>query len=135
MNLCRRSGDIRIVIVPHQNVQLLAVACSGRVHVGRGGYARLHHIIQGKTAGTLRPYPNSISQIATFAVPAQHAEETEDIEHRLIDAVRSELAKSREGRLILELCEAAARAEGFSRLELMATLSGRPRATARVAKL
>lgn len=29
------------------------------------------------------------------------------------------------GRLILQLCEAAARAEGFRRLELMATLSGR----------
>lgn len=29
------------------------------------------------------------------------------------------------GRLILELCEAAARAEGFTRVELMATLSGR----------
>lgn len=29
------------------------------------------------------------------------------------------------GRLILQLCEAAARAEGFSRVELMATLSGR----------
>jgi GNAT superfamily N-acetyltransferase len=29
------------------------------------------------------------------------------------------------GRLILGLCEAAARSEGFSRLELMATLSGR----------
>jgi len=30
------------------------------------------------------------------------------------------------GRLILELCEAAARAEGFRRLELMGTMSGRP---------
>jgi GNAT superfamily N-acetyltransferase len=30
------------------------------------------------------------------------------------------------GRLILQLCEAAARAEGFSRLELMGTMSGRP---------
>ena len=30
------------------------------------------------------------------------------------------------GRLILELCERAAKAEGFIRLELMATLSGRP---------
>jgi GNAT superfamily N-acetyltransferase len=30
------------------------------------------------------------------------------------------------GRLILELCEDAAGAEGFRRLELMATLSGRP---------
>jgi GNAT superfamily N-acetyltransferase len=30
------------------------------------------------------------------------------------------------GRLILSLCEAAAGSEGFSRLELMATLSGRP---------
>jgi len=30
------------------------------------------------------------------------------------------------GRLILTLCEAAARAEGFARLELMATLAGRP---------
>lgn len=29
------------------------------------------------------------------------------------------------GRLILDLCEAAARAEGFRRVELMATLSGR----------
>jgi len=29
------------------------------------------------------------------------------------------------GRLILDLCEAAARAEGFQRVELMATLSGR----------
>ena len=30
------------------------------------------------------------------------------------------------GRLILQLCEAAARAEGFRRLELMGTMSGRP---------
>jgi len=30
------------------------------------------------------------------------------------------------GRLILELCEAAAKAEGFKRLELMGTMSGRP---------
>lgn len=30
------------------------------------------------------------------------------------------------GRLILQLCEAAARAEGFHRLELMGTMSGRP---------
>ncbi|WP_372786218.1 GNAT family N-acetyltransferase [Phenylobacterium sp.] len=30
------------------------------------------------------------------------------------------------GRLILELCEGAARAEGFRRLELMGTMSGRP---------
>jgi GNAT superfamily N-acetyltransferase len=30
------------------------------------------------------------------------------------------------GGLILQLCETAARAEGFTRLELMATLSGRP---------
>ena len=30
------------------------------------------------------------------------------------------------GRLIMALCEAAARAEGFSRVELMATLSGEP---------
>ena len=30
------------------------------------------------------------------------------------------------GRLILELCERAARAEGFGRLELMGTMSGRP---------
>jgi GNAT superfamily N-acetyltransferase len=30
------------------------------------------------------------------------------------------------GRRILELCEAVAAAEGFTRLELMATLSGRP---------
>jgi GNAT superfamily N-acetyltransferase len=30
------------------------------------------------------------------------------------------------GRLILELCEAAAKAEGFTRLELMGTMSGRP---------
>jgi len=30
------------------------------------------------------------------------------------------------GRLILELCEVAAKAEGFSRLELMGTMSGRP---------
>src|SRR5882762_5941507 len=30
------------------------------------------------------------------------------------------------GRLILELCEAAARADGFTRLELMGTMSGQP---------
>jgi GNAT superfamily N-acetyltransferase len=30
------------------------------------------------------------------------------------------------GRRILELCEAAAKAEGFTRLELMGTMSGRP---------
>ncbi len=30
------------------------------------------------------------------------------------------------GRLILSLCEAAAAAEGFTRLELMSTLSGQP---------
>src|SRR6185437_6428237 len=37
-----------------------------------------------------------------------------------------ELVRRGVGRLILQLCEAAARAEGFTRLELMATLSGRP---------
>ncbi len=30
------------------------------------------------------------------------------------------------GRLILSLCEAAAAAEGFTRLELMSTLAGEP---------
>ena len=30
------------------------------------------------------------------------------------------------GRRILELCEAAAKTEGFTRLELMGTMSGRP---------
>jgi GNAT superfamily N-acetyltransferase len=30
------------------------------------------------------------------------------------------------GRLILALCEAAARAEGFTRAELMATMAGEP---------
>ena len=30
------------------------------------------------------------------------------------------------GRLILELCEAAAKTEGFTRMELMGTMSGRP---------
>jgi GNAT superfamily N-acetyltransferase len=34
------------------------------------------------------------------------------------------------GRLVLELCERAAAAEGFTRLELMATLSGEPLYTA-----
>jgi GNAT superfamily N-acetyltransferase len=34
------------------------------------------------------------------------------------------------GRLVLSLCEAAAAAEGFSRLELMSTLSGEPLYTA-----
>jgi GNAT superfamily N-acetyltransferase len=34
------------------------------------------------------------------------------------------------GRLILSLCEAAASAEGFTRLELMSTLSGEPLYTA-----
>jgi GNAT superfamily N-acetyltransferase len=34
------------------------------------------------------------------------------------------------GRLILSLCEAAAAAEGFTRLELMSTLSGEPLYTA-----
>ena len=36
-----------------------------------------------------------------------------------------EFARRGVGRLILALCESAARAEGFRRLELMATLSGR----------
>ena len=39
---------------------------------------------------------------------------------------RPDFARRGVGRLILELCEAAAKAEGFARLELMATLSGRP---------
>ena len=34
------------------------------------------------------------------------------------------------GRLVLSLCEQAAAAEGFTRLELMATLSGEPLYTA-----
>jgi hypothetical protein len=34
------------------------------------------------------------------------------------------------GRLVLSLCEAAAAAEGFTRLELMSTLSGEPLSTA-----
>lgn len=37
-----------------------------------------------------------------------------------------DFARRGAGRLILTLCEAAARAEGFKRLELMGTMSGRP---------
>lgn len=37
-----------------------------------------------------------------------------------------EFARRGVGRLILSLCEAAAAAEGFTRLELMSTLSGEP---------
>lgn len=37
-----------------------------------------------------------------------------------------EFARRGVGRLILKLCEDAARAEGFSRLELMGTMAGRP---------
>lgn len=39
---------------------------------------------------------------------------------------RPAFARRGVGRLILTLCEGAARAEGFTRLELMATMSGRP---------
>jgi GNAT superfamily N-acetyltransferase len=39
---------------------------------------------------------------------------------------RPDFARRGVGRLILSLCEDAARAEGFRRLELMATMSGRP---------
>jgi GNAT superfamily N-acetyltransferase len=41
-----------------------------------------------------------------------------------------EYARRGVGRLILSLCEAAAAAEGFTRLELMSTLSGEPLYTA-----
>lgn len=49
-----------------------------------------------------------------------------------VRAMYTEPSFSRQGvgRMILELCEAAAAAEGFSRLELMGTLAGQPLYTA-----
>ncbi len=85
---------------------------SGGTLAGCGGWSRRATLFGGDYSGSLReprlldPATDAARVRAMFTHP--------------------DFARRGAGRLILRLCEAAARAEGFSRAELMGTLAGEP---------
>jgi GNAT superfamily N-acetyltransferase len=87
------------------------VAEDGGGLVACGGWSRRHRLYAGSGAG---------SDDARLLDPA-----TEPAPVRAM-FVRGDRSRQGLGTRILELCEAAARAEGFTRLTLMATLPGVP---------
>lgn len=81
------------------------------VLAGSGGWSRRNTLYggdhtPGRDAALLDPATEAARVRAMYTAPA--------------------FARRGVGRLILSLCEAAAKAEGFSRVELAATMSGRP---------
>jgi GNAT superfamily N-acetyltransferase len=86
------------------------VEAEGRI-AGCGGWSRRATLYggdhtPGRDAAILDPYTDAARVRAMYTHP--------------------DFARRGVGRRILELCEAAAGAEGFTRLELMGTMSGRP---------
>ncbi len=86
------------------------VECDGRI-AGCGGWSR---------RATLYGGDHSPGRSAALLDPAKDAARVRAM------YTHPEFSRRGIGRLILDLCETAARAEGFSRVELMATLSGEP---------
>src|SRR5947207_9836989 len=84
LNLSWITGDVVVVIVPDKDRNLVLAASGDGVHVGRAHDSFVQDTIQRSRSGTfdLRP------------VAAQHAQHPENIQHRLIDAIRSQFAKS-----------------------------------------
>ncbi len=86
------------------------VECDGRI-AGSGGWSRRNTLYggshsPGRNAALLDPAKDAARVRAMYTSP--------------------DFARRGVGRLILDLCEAAARAEGFKRVELAGTLSGQP---------
>jgi GNAT superfamily N-acetyltransferase len=86
------------------------VECAGTI-AGCGGWSRRATLYggdhtSGRSDALLEPARDPARVRAMYTEPA--------------------FARRGVGRLVLSLCESAARAEGFRRLELMATLAGRP---------
>jgi len=86
------------------------VECDGRL-AGCGGWSRRATLYggdhsPGRDAALLDPTKDAARVRAMYTSP--------------------DVARRGVGRLILELCEAAAKAEGFTRVELAGTLSGQP---------
>jgi GNAT superfamily N-acetyltransferase len=84
---------------------------SGGLAVGCGGWSRRATLYGGDHSG---------GRNSALLDPSQ------DAAHVRAMYTRPGFTRRGVGRLILSLCESAAAAEGFTRLELMSTLSGRP---------
>lgn len=84
---------------------------SGELPVGCGGWSRRATLYGGDHSG---------GRDSTLLDPSKEPARVRAM------YTRPDFTRRGIGRLILSLCEAAAAAEGFTRLELMSTLSGRP---------
>ena len=111
---------VDIVVVPHQHRSFALCLGGERVDIGRLAHARGDHVVQRNLSRAGR----------ADSVAGHQREHAEDVQHRLVDAVRCQRAEAFKGVLILKLERPAQHREevhAVTILKVKQTLVGRSR--------